>query len=197
MKSYMREIRTSLRATAALVVLLCGLYPLAVWGPAQILFPAKANGSLLVLDGKVVGSGLIAQGFAGEKYFHPRPSAAGGGYDALASGASNLGPLAKDLIEKVGGRAIAYRAENGLEPSAPVPPDAVTASGSGLDPHISLQNAALQTPRVARSRGMTEAAVRDMIESLSEGRDLGIFGEARVNVLKLNLALDATAHGGR
>lgn len=197
MKSWIREIRTSLLATAALVVLLCGLYPLAVWGPAQIIFPAKANGSLLTRDGKVVGSGLIAQGFAGEKYFHPRPSAAGGGYDALASGASNLGPLAKDLIEKVSGRVAAYRAENGLEPGAPLPADAVTASGSGLDPHISLRNAALQTPRIARARGMTEVEVRDLIAALSEGRDLGIFGEARVNVLKLNLALDATAHGGR
>jgi K+-transporting ATPase ATPase C chain len=197
MKFWIREIWTSLRATAALVILLCGLYPLAVWGPAQIVFPAKANGSLLVRDGKVVGSGLIAQGFTGEKYFHPRPSAAGGGYDALASGGSNLGPLAKDLIEKVGGRVAAYRAENGLGPDVPVPADAVTASGSGLDPHISLQNAALQAPRVARTRGMAEAAVRDLIGSLAEGRDAGIFGEARVNVLKLNLALDATAHGGR
>ncbi len=197
MKSWIREIRTSLRATAALVVLLCGLYPLAVWGPAQILFPAKANGSLLVRDGKVVGSELIGQGFTGAGYFHPRPSAAGGGYDALASGGSNLGPLSKDLIESVRGRAAAYRAENGLEPGAAVPADAVTASGSGLDPHISLQNAGLQTPRVARARGLTEAAVRELIGSLAEGRDLGIFGEARVNVLKLNLTLDEKRDGGR
>jgi K+-transporting ATPase ATPase C chain len=197
MKFWIREIWTSLRATAALVILLCGLYPLAVWGPAQIVFPAKANGSLLVRDGKVVGSELIAQGFAGAKYFHPRPSAAGGGYDALASGASNLGPLSKDLIESVRGRAAAYRAENNLELGASVPADAVTASGSGLDPHISLRNAALQAPRVALARGMAETVVQDLIGSLAEGRDAGIFGEARVNVLKLNLALDATAHGGR
>jgi K+-transporting ATPase ATPase C chain len=197
MTSWMREIRTSLRATAALVILLCGLYPLAVWGPAQIIFPAKANGSLLYQGGKVVGSELIGQAFSGASYFHPRPSAAGGGYDALASGGSNLGPLAKDLIENVRGRAAAYRSENGLEPEVPVPADAVTASGSGLDPHISLRNAALQTPRIARARGMTEMAVRDIIGSLVEGRDAGIFGEARVNVLKLNLALDEKRNGGR
>jgi K+-transporting ATPase ATPase C chain len=197
MKFWMREIRTSLRATAALGVLLCGLYPLAVWVSAQIVFPAKANGSLLYQGGKVVGSELIAQGFTGPKYFHPRPSAAGGGYDALASGGSNLGPLAKDLIENVRGRAAAYRAENGLESGAPVPADAATASGSGLDPHISLGNAGLQAPRVALARGMTEAAVRDIIRSLAEGRDAGIFGEPRVNVLKLNIALDGKSDGGR
>jgi potassium-transporting ATPase KdpC subunit len=197
MKPWIREIRTSLRATAALVVLLCGLYPLVVWVSAQIAFPGKANGSLLYQGGKVIGSELIAQGFTGAKYFHPRPSAAGGGYDALASGASNLGPLSKDLIDSVQGRAAAYRAENGLEPDIPVPADAVTASGSGLDPHISLRNAALQAPRVARARGMAEAAVRDIIGSLADGRDAGIFGEPRVNVLKLNIALDEKKDGGR
>jgi potassium-transporting ATPase KdpC subunit len=194
---WMREIRTSVRATAALAVLLCGLYPLAVWGPAQLLFPAKANGSLLRRDGTIVGSELIAQGFAGAKYFHPRPSAAGEGYDALASGASQLGPLSKDLIDKVRERAAAYRAENGLAPGVPVPADAVTASGSGLDPHISVGNALLQAPRVAAARRMTEAAVRAIIETTAEGRDLGIFGEPRVNVLKLNLALDGGRDGGR
>jgi K+-transporting ATPase ATPase C chain len=197
MKPWIREIRTSLRATAALGVLLCGLYPLVVWVSAQIVFPARANGSLLYQGGKVVGSELIAQGFSGPKYFHPRPSAAGGGYDALASGGSNLGPLSKDLIENVRRRAAAYRAENGLEPGAPVPADAVTASGSGLDPHISLRNAVIQALRVVRARGMTEAAVRDIIGSLAEGRDMGIFGEPRVNVLKLNLALDGNSDGGR
>jgi K+-transporting ATPase ATPase C chain len=196
-KSWMREIRTSLRATAALAVLLCGLYPLAVWGPAQIIFPAKAKGSLLYQGAKVVGSELIGQAFAGASYFHPRPSAAGGGYDALASGGSNLGPLAKDLIENMRGRVAAYREENGIAPGAPIPADAVTASGSGLDPHISLPNAALQAPRVARARGLTEAAVREMIGSLAEGRDAGIFGEPRVNVLKLNLLLDEKRDGGR
>jgi K+-transporting ATPase ATPase C chain len=197
MTFWMREIKTSFRATAALAVLLCGLYPLAVWGPAQVLFPAKANGSLLRRDGHVVGSELIGQGFAGAAYFHPRPSAAGEGYDALASGPSNLGPLSKELIEKVRGQAAAYRAENGLAPGAPVPADAATASGSGLDPHISPLNAALQAPRVARARGLTEAAVREMIGSLAEGRDAGIFGEPRVNVLKLNLLLDEKRDGGR
>jgi len=197
MKLWIREIWTSIRATAVLVILLCGLYPLAVWGLSQILFPAKANGSLLVRDGKVVGSELIGQGFTGARYFHPRPSAAGGGYDALASGGSNLGPLSKDLIDSVRGRAAAYRTENGLEPGAIVPADAVTASGSGLDPQISLRNAALQAPRIARARGMTEASVRDLISALAEGRDLGILGEPGVNVLKLNLALDEKRDGGR
>ena len=197
MKLWIREIWTSIRATAVLVILLCGLYPLAVWGLSQILFPAKANGSLLVRDGKVVGSELIGKGITGARYFHPRPSAAGGGYDALASGGSNLGPLSKDLIDSVRGRAAAYRTENGLEPGAIVPADAVTASGSGLDPQISLRNAALQAPRIARARGMTEASVRDLISALAEGRDLGILGEPGVNVLKLNLALDEKRDGGR
>jgi len=197
MKPWIREIRTSLKATVALVVLLCGLYPLVVWVSAQIVFPSKANGSLVYRGGKIVGSELISQGFTGAKYFHPRPSVAGAGYDARASGASNLGPLAKDLIESVRGRAAAYREENGLEPGVLVPVDAVTASGSGLDPHISLRNAALQAPRVALARGLTTAAVRDLLGSLAEGRDAGIFGEPRVNVLKLNIALNEKKDGGR
>ena len=193
-----RLIWTAIALTIVMTVLTGLAYPLVVTGIAQVAFHHQADGSLVVgSGGEVVGSELIGQGFTGAKYFHPRPSAAGGGYDALASGGSNLGPLSKDLIENVRGRAAAYRAENGLEPGVSVPVDAVTASGSGLDPHISLQNAALQAPRVARARGMTEATVRGMIGSLAEGRDLGIFGEPRVNVVRLNLALDGGRHGGR
>jgi K+-transporting ATPase ATPase C chain len=133
---------------------------------------------------------LIGQGFAGPKYFHPRPSAAGQGYDAVRSGGSNLGPTSKKLVDAVRQRATDYRAENNLSPEILVPADAVTASASGLDPHISLNNALLQTSRVARARGLDKMAVRKLVGAYTEGRDLGIFGEPRVNVLILNLALD-------
>jgi K+-transporting ATPase ATPase C chain len=133
---------------------------------------------------------LIGQGFAGPKYFHPRPSAAGRGYDAVRSGGSNLGPTSKKLVDAVRQRAADYRAENNLGPETMVPADAVTASASGLDPHISLKNALLQTPRVARARGLDKMAVRKLAEAYTQGRDLGILGEPRVNVLMLNLALD-------
>ena len=171
---------------------MCGIYPAVVWGLAQILFPDSANGSLVRLDGKVVGSKLLAQNFTGAQYFHPRPSSAGdAGYDAANSGGSNLGPTSKKLTETVKNRIDAYRAENNLNAVTPVPADAVTASGSGLDPHISLRNAYLQAPRVAKARGMSENAVKEKIKIYAEGRALGILGEPRVNVLKLNLALDA------
>ncbi len=184
------ETRAALAATVLLAVLCCGLYPLAVWGLAQLLFPYQANGSPVSAGGRIVGSALIGQGFAGPRYFHPRPSMAGQGYDASASGGSNLGPSSKALVEAVKDRAAAYRKENGLAPGAPVPADAVTASGSGLDPHISPANARLQAGRVARARGMRPEEVYAMIESRTEGRTLGLFGEPRVNVLLLNLDLD-------
>ncbi len=190
MKNLLREIRISLVATLFLAILLCGLYPALVWVIAQAIFPNEANGSIIVKNGRIVGSSLLAQGFTGAKYFHPRPSAAGTGYDAANSGGSNLGPLSKKLMEDTAERMRGYRAENNLLPEANVPADAVTSSGSGLDPHISLENTLLQTTRVARARGVSEETVRSKIAAHTEGRTLGIFGEPRVNVLLLNLDLD-------
>ena len=197
MKEWCKELRATLTAVLSLAVIVGGLYPLAVWVLTQGLFPARANGSWLGRNGEIVGSRLLGQTFTSPGYFHPRPSAAGGGYDPLHSGGSNLGPTSKGLVELVTGRLAAYRAENGLPADALVPADAVTASGSGLDPHISLANARLQAPRVARARGSTEAEIRRLIDAVAEGRDLGIFGQPRVNVLVLNLALDGAAHGGK
>jgi K+-transporting ATPase ATPase C chain len=197
MRSWLAELRRSLTAVALLAVLLCGLYPLATWLLAQGLFPGRANGSLIVRDGAVVGSSLIGQRFSSPAYFHPRPSAAGEGYDAGRSGGSNLGPLSKDLVETVRRRIGEYREENGLAASALVPADAVTASGSGLDPHISLENARLQVPRVAKARGLAETAVQELVRAAAERRTLGILGEPRVNVVRLNLALDGVRDAGR
>jgi K+-transporting ATPase ATPase C chain len=190
MKNLIAQLRISLTATLFLAVLLCGIYPLAVWVLAQGLFQAKANGSLVMGNGKVIGSSLISQGFTVPKYFHPRPSAAGQGYDATSSGGSNLGPTSKKLVETVRQRVDEYRSENNLPPDALVPIDAVTASASGLDPHISLNNALLQAARVARARGLSEDIVLTRIKFHTKGRDLGILGEPRVNVLMLNLAMD-------
>jgi potassium-transporting ATPase KdpC subunit len=187
---YLKELRTALASVLVLVVILCGAYPFAVWGIGQALFPNQANGSLIQLKGKMVGSSLIAQGFKGAAYFHPRPSAAGQGYDASSSGGSNLGPTSQKLIDSVKERIAVYRSENNLSPQSPVPADAVTSSGSGLDPHISVQNAHLQAPRVAKARNMSQERLRQKIDTYTEGRDLGIFGEPRVNVLNLNLDLD-------
>ena len=190
MKDLFAQLRISLTATLFLAVLLCGIYPLAVWLLAQGLFPANANGSLVMRNGKILGSSLISQGFTAPKYFHPRPAAAGQGYDATSSGGSNLGPTSKRLVETVQQRVGEYRSENNLRPDALVPIDAVTASASGLDPHISLKNALLQAGRVAKARGLSEGIVLKEIRRHTEGRDLGILGEPRVNVLMLNLALD-------
>jgi K+-transporting ATPase ATPase C chain len=189
-KNLISELRISLLATLSLAVILCGIYPLIVWILTQGLFPAKANGSLMMRSGKILGSSLLAQGFTDPGYFHPRPSAAGQGYDAVRSGGSNLGPLSKKLAEEVKQRVTDYRAENNLPADVLVPADAVTASASGLDPHISLKNAILQAPRVAKARGLGERSVLRQLGIYTEGRDLGILGEPRVNVLMLNLALD-------
>jgi len=193
MKNTLKEIRISLLATISLAVILCGIYPLTVWVLAQGLFPARANGSLIEKTGRIIGSSLISQGFADAKYFHPRPSAAGNGYDAISSGGSNLGPTAKKLLDDVGRRVSAYRAENNLAPSEPVPADAVTTSASGLDPHISLENALIQAPRVARARGLSEVEIKKLVKVHAEGRFLGLIGEPRVNVLRLNLDLDGVS----
>lgn len=192
MKNLLTEIRISLVATLSLAVLLCGFYPALVWIMAQGIFHNEANGSLIVKNGRMLGSSIIAQGFTGAKYFHPRPSVAGYGYDAANSGGSNLGPLSKKLMEDVGLRVHNYRSENNLSPEVRIPVDAVTASGSGLDPHISPKNALLQASRVARARGLSDEAVHSKITTCTEGRLLGIFGEPRVNVLLLNLDMDGS-----
>jgi K+-transporting ATPase ATPase C chain len=190
MKNLVAEFRAAIAATLLLAVLCCGIYPALVWAVGQGLFSGKANGSLVKVDGKVAGSSLLAQGFTAPKYFHPRPSAAGQGYDAVNSGGTNLGPTSKKLIEDVKQRVADYRTENGLAPDARVPADAVTSSASGLDPHISVRNALMQAARVAKARGIGEKDVMAKVEANTEGRTFGLLGEPRVNVLTLNLSLD-------
>ena len=210
--SLWQETLTSVLATVVLGLVVSGLYPLVVWGLGQGIFHHKANGSLIVAaDGQtVLGSELLGQNFGGKQYFNPRPSAAGAaGYDPTASGGTNLGPTSDKLInglhkKDAAGKDVAdpgnfdgvkdlvaaYRSANGLKETDPVPADAVTRSGSGMDPHISVANAALQLPRVARERGKSADEVRQLVDRYTEGRDLGVFGEPRVNTVLLNLALD-------
>src|ERR1700744_4161097 len=191
MKTFLKELWTAIVATIVLCVVVSGLYPVLIWGVGELLFAHQANGSLVESNGQIVGSELLAQGFSGPKYFHPRPSDAGTGYDPLNSGGSNLGPTSQKLMDGIKANVEQYRQENGLPASARVPADAVTASGSGLDPHISLQNAQLQIPRIAKARALSEDKVRELVRQNTDGRDLGFLGEAGVNVLQLNLALDA------
>jgi K+-transporting ATPase ATPase C chain len=165
------------------------LYPLAVTGIAQVTMSSRANGQLLTPNGKLVGSAIIGQPFSQPQYFHSRPSAAGNGYDPTASGGSNLGPTNKTLSDRVNGDVAKLQAEN---PNVPVPIDLVTTSGSGLDPHISPAAAEFQILRVAHARGISETDLRTIIAKHTKGRDLGFLGEPRVNVLELNLELDAT-----
>ncbi|MCX6897478.1 MAG: K(+)-transporting ATPase subunit C [Verrucomicrobia bacterium] len=191
MKTFLSEIRSAVMVTLTLAAVCCGLYPLVVFGVSQLFFRDKANGSLITdAKGAVRGSRLIGQPFSADKYFHPRPSAAGNGYDGASSGGSNLGPTSQKLNDAVKDRIAQYRKENGLSESEPVPADAVTASGSGLDPHISPRNAELQTPRVAKARGVSEDKLRELIRENTDNPDLGFLGESGVNVLRLNLALD-------
>ena len=175
-----------------LLTLLTGIiYPLFIFGIGQIFFHKKANGTLFYYkDKEVIGSEWIGQNFIKPQYFHPRPSAAGNGYDAANSSGSNLGPTSQKLIDSLRQRAASYRSENNLSSEAPIPADAVTASGSGLDPHISVKNAQLQAARVASARSMTLDSVNELIQQFTEGRTFGIFGEKRINVLRLNLELD-------
>lgn len=185
-----RQLLPAIRMLAVLTVLTGLLYPLALTGAAQALLGDKADGSLLRdRTGRVVGSSLIGQAFSGDQWFQPRPSAAGDGYDPTASSSSNLGPTNPDLLDEVAARVERYRKDNGLAKGAKVPVDAVTASGSGLDPHISVANARLQAPRVARAWGIPLAQVRALIDRHTDGRSLGFLGEPGVNVVELNLAL--------
>jgi K+-transporting ATPase ATPase C chain len=178
---------TSIRFTLLTTVLLGLGYPLVVTGLAGVMFPHKADGSLILKDGQVIGSELLAQSFTSDKYFHPRPSAAGNGYDATASGGTNLAQSSKALVDRIQGSIDKLSAEN---PGHPVPIDLVTTSGSGLDPDITPDTAYFQAPRVAKARGIAEDRIRQLIEQNTTGRQYGLLGEARVNVLDLNLELD-------
>jgi K+-transporting ATPase ATPase C chain len=195
MKNLFSEIRAALMVTLALAVVCCGIYPLAVFGVGQVLFHDKANGSMIVgKDGTIHGSRLIGQQFTLDKYFISRPSDAGANgmaYDPTASGGSNLGPTSQKLHDTIAQNIAAYRTQNNLDTNAPVPADAVTASASGLDPHISLRNAELQAPRVTKARGLSLDKVLELIHSNTDAASLGVLGEPGVNVLPLNLALDA------
>ena len=186
-----KNLRIAILMTLVTTILFGVLYPLAVTGLGKLFFPSKANGSLIIKNGQVVGSSLIGQPFSSDIYFHPRPSAAGNGYDpvAAAGGASNLGPTTRQLLDRVKTDTDKLHAEN---PNLPVPVDLVTTSGSGLDPDISPAAAAFQVPRVAKARHVSEADLRALVAKHTTGRQFGIFGEPRVNVLELNLDLDAS-----
>jgi K+-transporting ATPase ATPase C chain len=184
----MREqILPAFRITIALLIITCGIYPALVWGIGQLAFHDQANGSLVERNGRIVGSSLIGQSFTGERFFHPRPSAAGSnGYDAMASSGSNLGPTSQKLNDRTKQSIADWKDDR---PASGIPADAVTASGSGLDPHITPENARAQAARVARANGMKAEEIESLISTHTEGRFLGIYGEPRVNVLELNLAL--------
>ena len=183
-----RNLAAAVLMTIVTTVILGVIYPLAITGIAQAAFPSLANGQLIERDGKVVGSRLIGQGFSSAGYFRSRPSAAGMGYDAANSGGSNLGPTNRKLVDAVKANVAAAQAEN---PGTPVPIDLVTTSASGIDPHMSPAGVDFQVPRVAHARGISETDVRRLVAANTEGRTFGFFGEPRVNVLELNLALDA------
>jgi potassium-transporting ATPase KdpC subunit len=190
MRALLRQMRPAVLAMLVFTVVCGFVYPMVTTAIAQVAFNDKADGSLIERDGVVVGSKLIGQTFTDPKYFASRPSAAGAGYDGSASSGSNLGPTNPDLLAAVEERAVAYREANGLAEGALVPVDAVTASGSGLDPDISVANARIQAPRVAEVRGLDPTVVLDLVDKYTDGRDFWVLGEPGVNVLRLNLALD-------
>lgn len=192
MKELIEDFKSSVMAVIVLAIVCGGIYPLAVFGVAQVLFKDKANGSLIYDKSgtNVLGSVLLGQQFTGDKYFNSRPSAAGNGYDAANSGGSNLGPTSQKLRDSIRDRVADYRKRNRLKDTEEVPADAVTASGSGLDPHISVRNAEVQAPRVAKARGLAEKTVLQLIAQNTDAPNFGVLGEPGVNVLKLNLALD-------
>jgi potassium-transporting ATPase KdpC subunit len=184
------QLLPAVRIVLVLTVLTGMLYPALVTGIAQAIFPKQANGSLIEANGKVIGSELIGQKFSKPEYFQGRPSAAGDGYDAANSGASNFGPTNQKLVDRIKADAEKFHKEN-PEFSGPIPADLLTASASGLDPHLSPASAAAELPRVAKARGVSPAQVQELLDRHTESRQLGFLGEPRVNVLKLNLALDS------
>ena len=187
-----RNLITAILMTIATTILLGVIYPLVITGLAQLLFHDKANGQIITRNGDAIGSRIIAQPFTSAKYFHPRPSAAGNGYDAANSGGTNLASTNQKLIDRVRADAATLHSEN---PSQPIPVDLLTTSASGLDPEISPAAAEFQIPRIARERGLSESALRDLVQKHTDQRDLGLLGEPRVNVLELNLALDGASAG--
>ncbi len=190
MRAFLRQLRPAFVVLAAMTVLCGFVYPMAVTAVTQVAFHDKANGSLAKHNGKPVGSRLLGQSFVGSQWFHPRPSAAGSGYDAMASSGSNLGPLSPEFLKAIAKRVATYRSENGLAADASVPVDAVTASGSGLDPQISVANARLQVRRIAAARKIDESVVMRAINSATAAPAFGFLGDGGVNVLLANLALD-------
>jgi K+-transporting ATPase ATPase C chain len=193
MQPVLRQLRPALLVMVVFTILLGLVYPLVVTVIGQVAFGDEADGSLIEIDGEVVGSSLLGQNFVAPEYFQSRPSAAGAGYDASASSGSNLGPTNEEFLDTVAQRVADYREANGLASDTPVPVDAVTASGSGLDPAISVANARLQAPRVAAERGLELAEVLALVDQHTTGRAFGVLGEPAVQVLPLNLALDNLA----